>query len=635
MASGKKDDHASRLDTTVHGMTDTKQEPSPARHEVVAVAEGSSGTRDGDVPEAECEEVPMTRLCLITFALSLAGLLTALDATMLASGPGPALPAITSDFQALDHIGWYTSVFLLAQMPFQLAFGRLITFYEPKLFNMVALAGFEVGTVLCATAPSSAVFILGRAISGLGAAGMMAGAFAIIGHIPIRRRPQLISLFFIVQSVAYTAGPSMAGALTDSYLTWRFSFWLQLPLGFVAVTTLFFVLEPKPSPKGHLPMWTKLSSCDLAGTGLLVSCLALFFLALEWGGAARSYAAPQVWGCLLGSGLLAVAFVSLQVAKKDSGLVPLHLARQRTVACCCIFSALYGAANMIHFTLLPTYLQTVHDISATLSGVYQLPITLSNITSMALASTVITKYGHYLPFLRAGPLIYLVGAVLFQQMRVTSTAAWYLSAEISIGAGFGLAVHSSLLAVQVVCTGDDIPVAAVMEVFSQQLGRSVGISIAQSVFVQALQGGLADIAAASPPIASEQVLGLAGQGLEEMVRTMQAVEPAVRAAVKQALNSAVATAYILPVAATAGAAVVVWVVENRTIDVSKKAAADVPADRGGETALMQNGGKKAARSADLAASGNSQYRSGPGDRDLGGQGPRDGCIAVPGDAMDA
>lgn len=104
-------------------------------------------------------------------------------------------------------------------MPFQLVFGRLVAFFEPKLFYMLSVLVFEVGSVLCATAPASAVFILGRAVAGFGAAGMTAAGFAIIGHTPMRERPRLMAFFMALQAVAYTSGPTMSGALTDSHLT--------------------------------------------------------------------------------------------------------------------------------------------------------------------------------------------------------------------------------------------------------------------------------------------------------------------------------------------------------------------------------------------------------------------------------
>ncbi|KXJ85804.1 major facilitator superfamily domain-containing protein [Microdochium bolleyi] len=509
------------------------------------------------------EDLQKWRIYLTTLALGLMGLLAAFDASML----GPALPAITSEFQALDHIGWYTSAYLLAQMPFQLVFSRLAAFYEAKLFNIVALAVFEVGSVICALAPNSSVFILGRAVSGLGAAGMVAGGFVVIGNIPIRERPRLLAIFFALQSIASTAGPTLSGALTDSYLTW--------PVGAVALGTFYCVVPKAPSSKARLPLSEKLRSCYPLDTSLLIACLVLLFLAFQWAGSSRSYSHPRVWGCLLGSGLLAVGFAVLQVRNKGNGLVPLRLITHRSIAGSCLISLCNGASNITHITILPTYLQTVHGLSATISGLYQLPITGSNISAMAIASTVVSKTGKLLPFLYAGPPIYLVGAVLLQRLQPDSPLSWILGSAVPVGAGFGSTVQGCLLTVQNACstpeTREDMPVAAVMEVFAQQLGRSVAISIAQSVFVQKLYTGLEALAASSSPSGEQNVLlGLAGQGLEQMVRTMDTFEPGMRTAVRGALSLAVTTAFILPVAAMAIASVATLLVERKNIDVSKK-----------------------------------------------------------------
>lgn len=331
----------------------------------------------------------------------------------------------------------------------------------------------------------------------------------------------------------------------------------------MALVILYIVVDRAPSPKQHIPLRSKLARCDPLGAALLVSCLVLLFLALEWGGNVLPYSSPQVWGCFLGSGILLGAFSASQAMKKDNGVIPVRLLRQRTVAMCCVFSALYGMANVTHITLLPTYLQTVHGVSATLSGVFQLPTTLSNLASITLTGLAISAWGHYVPFLCSGPLVYLVGAVLFQQLRADSSRAQYIGYQVPVGAGFGIAIHSSMLAVQAVTTPADMAVASVMEVFSGQLGRAVGISVAQSLFVQTLRRGLRRI------VPADEAGGFADEGLEGMVEAMGRLDEPLRKEFRQVLNKALTTAFVVPVAATAAAAVVAWFVEWRTIDVTK------------------------------------------------------------------
>ncbi len=142
---------------------------------------------------------------------------------------GPAIPRITSDFHTLDDIGWYTSAYLLAQLSCQPVFGRFFLYFQPKLWYSMFVLVFEVGSVLCATAPNSPAFVLGRAVAGCGAAGILTGSIAIYGDAaPMRERPRGMALIASFQSIAYMSGPVLSGALTGSRLTWRFCFWINL-----------------------------------------------------------------------------------------------------------------------------------------------------------------------------------------------------------------------------------------------------------------------------------------------------------------------------------------------------------------------------------------------------------------------
>jgi hypothetical protein len=202
-----------------------------------------------------------------------------------------------------------------------------------------------------------------------------------------------------------------------------------------------------------------------------------------------------------------------------------------------------------------------------MSGVYQITMTAANIFSITIAGFAMTAWGHYLPFLWLGPLVYLPGSVLYQRLQPGSTAAEYIGYQAIIGVGFGLAIHSSIIAIQNVSSPEDMPIACVTEIFCGQLGRAFGISIAQSIFVRTLKQSLLDI------VSPEQADDFEKDGLETMVAVMRTLDNPVRDRLRGALNNAIATALILPVATTAAAAVVTWFAELRSIDVSKKAKA--------------------------------------------------------------
>jgi MFS family permease len=140
-----------------------------------------------------------------------------------------AIPRITSELNSIDDIGWYASAYLLAQMSLQPTFGRVYIYFEAKIMFLISLFMFEVGSVICAVAPSSPVLILGRAIAGAAAAGMLTGNLAIFGQVvPLRNRPRGMAIMTGLYSIATLAGPTVGGLLTDSRLTWRFCFWINL-----------------------------------------------------------------------------------------------------------------------------------------------------------------------------------------------------------------------------------------------------------------------------------------------------------------------------------------------------------------------------------------------------------------------
>lgn len=244
-------------------------------------------------------------------------------------------------------------------------------------------------------------------------------------------------------------------------------------------------------------------------------------------------------------------------------VIPLRIFKQRTVAVCCIFSTLYGIASITYSMLLPTYFQTVHDTTATLSGIYYIPMTIASVVGIIITGFSITAWGHYVPFMWAGPLVFMTGSVLFHLLEPSSTQAQYLGYQIITGLGFGLSIHVSLIAVQVVSLPEDMPSACVTELLSGQIGGAVGVSIAQNLFLSTLREELRQI------VSPEEAVTFANSGLKAMVETMKTLEVGMREQFRHALNNSVTTAFVVPIAVTALAEVASWFIERRTVDVSK------------------------------------------------------------------
>jgi MFS family permease len=235
-----------------------------------------------------------------------------------------AIPQITSDFKSLNDIGWYGSSYLIAQMALLPTCGRLYAFYNIKWVYCISLAVFEIGSIVSAVAPNSMTLIIGRAISGLGAAGLVSGTTTILSYcVSLKKQAMLSPIVLGMYNIGSAIGPLVGGSITDSkVLTWRFIFWINLPFGAVALVLVWFTLrKPPPAVKGDLPWNQKLRQLDLLGATLLLGATVCLNLALQWGGIVYPWSDAKVFGCLIGFGLLLITFLCLQVRGKEK-LVP-------------------------------------------------------------------------------------------------------------------------------------------------------------------------------------------------------------------------------------------------------------------------------------------------------------------------
>ncbi|KDN60537.1 putative major facilitator superfamily transporter [Colletotrichum sublineola] len=164
-------------------------------------------------------------LALLSTVFTIATFMIAIDGSILAT----AIPKITSDFHQLDDVPWYGSAYLFTEMAFQPTFGRLYTLFEARVLYLISIILFEVGSILCAASPNSAVLITGRVVSGTGAAGLLCGSLAVYGRsVPLRARPFGMALVTSMYGIAGVLGPTLGGLITDTpRLTWRFCFWRQ------------------------------------------------------------------------------------------------------------------------------------------------------------------------------------------------------------------------------------------------------------------------------------------------------------------------------------------------------------------------------------------------------------------------
>lgn len=270
------------------------------------------------------------------------------DGTILAT----AIPKITNAFNSLDDVGWYGSSFLFTNCTVQLFFGKLYTFYSAKWVFLSGLGIFEIGSLVCAVAPNSVSLIIGRAIAGIGAAGLFSGAIIIIANtVPLRIRPIYIGILSSMHSIASVAGPILGGAFTD-HLSWRWCFWINLPLGGLTAIGIFFLMPTRAGEVQPLPWKDQVKQFDLPGTLTMIPSIICLLLALQWGGSKYDWKNARIIVLMILFVLLFAAFVGIQIWQKDRATVPVRLMKNRSVFgaswyACCISAPMFVVAYYV------------------------------------------------------------------------------------------------------------------------------------------------------------------------------------------------------------------------------------------------------------------------------------------------
>jgi MFS family permease len=275
------------------------------------------------------------KFAAVMIAMGLALILVGLDNTILAT----AIPSVTNHFKTIADIGWYASAYRLTSSSLQFMFGKFYSLFSVKIVFLVALAIFETGSLIAASAPTSKALIVGRAISGVGSAGVIQGIFTMITQtVPLRRRSMYGGLGAGIESVASVSAPLLGGVLTDN-LSWRWCFWINLPLGAVTLVVVGFLFEnPRVNPNLSLPLKAKLARLDLLGTAIFVPSITALLLALQWGGSKYGWASARIIILLVAFTALIGIFGWLQYRKGDSATLPTRIITRRSILCGAWFS---------------------------------------------------------------------------------------------------------------------------------------------------------------------------------------------------------------------------------------------------------------------------------------------------------
>ncbi|KAM0342627.1 hypothetical protein ACHAPU_009356 [Fusarium lateritium] len=439
----------------------------------------ASGAENGG---AQQEYPTGVKLGLITLALCLAVFVMALDNSIIAT----AIPRITDAFESLNDVGWYGSAYMLTTAALQLFFGKLYTYGSIKWTFLSAIAIFEVGSLICGVAPDSVTLIVGRAIAGVGGAGIFAGALTILAFsVPLHRRPIYTGLVSGMWGISSVAGPLLGGLFTDK-VSWRWCFYINLPIGFVTVVVIYFFF-PEPERDIEPATWrVRFWQLDPIGTAIFMPAIVCLLLALQWGGIDYEWDDSIITSLFMLSAFLLILFVFVQYKMDENATVPPRIAKMRTVWAGAFFSFNTGACFLTAMYFLPIWFQAVQGQSPIMSGVRNLPMLLGIVLFAMAAGAAVTVWGYYTPFMIAGSVLMAIGFGLITTFEVeTSTAKW-VGYQLIAGIGVGIGLQQSLIAVQVVCEMVDVPTATALIVFSQTLGGALCVTAGNTVFTNTL-----------------------------------------------------------------------------------------------------------------------------------------------------
>lgn len=421
---------------------------------------------------------------------------------------------MTNEFNSLGDIGWYGSAYMITGCAFQLTYGRIYTFYSPKWVFFSSVAFFELGSLVCGVAPSSNAFIVGRAIAGLGSSGILGGTIVLMVHIvPLRQRPMYQGFMGAIFLVASVGGPLLGGVFTTD-ATWRWCFYMNLPIGGLAMALIVLFLHLPPSPPSTpLTFREKLSKLDPFGTLCLLTGIISLLLALQWGGSTYAWSSPRIIALFTLFGLLALAFIALQLHLRERATVPPRIVAYRSVSASAFFAFCISAALVILSTYLPVWFQAIQGVNAITSGYHLLPLILGVVVASITAGALVSAIGYYTPVLIACSVLMSIGAGLLSTFSPTTPSSSWIGYQVLFGLGIGLGQQQAGLAAQTVLPDKDVPTGVAVKFFAQGLGGAVFVSVAQNVLSTKLVAGLAGVQGFEPA----QVVALGATELRAIV----------------------------------------------------------------------------------------------------------------------
>ncbi|KAF4959432.1 hypothetical protein FGADI_1653 [Fusarium gaditjirri] len=425
-------------------------------------------------------------------SMAIACFLSGLDLTIVAV----AVPSITDEFQTISDIGWYSAAYGMTLSAFVFFFGQIYTLFSIKAVFLIGIATFEIGSLICTLASSSTIFILGRAVSGLGRGAINGGLFKLLRQcFPLSKQAITNSFFGSIQSVGLITAPTIGGALIDAF-SWRACFGVNLPLGVMClVLTAYGVLEQPPRSDGPvMTLKEKVKKVDFFGMLLAVPAISFLLMALQWGGTKFGWGTWQIIVPLVGCALLFMAFGYLQYRQGDSALLPPRILKQRSIIAGMWYGASCEGVLAVTEYYMSIYFQGVRGYTPTKAGLLALPMVGGLAIALIISGVGTTWIGYYYPFMLATSVLTPIASGLLTTLDLEERIAKAVGLLTFLGLAVGLGLQGPQVALQAVLPTEDVSLGGAVITFGAGMGSALWICASATLFQDRLSKEIQDAA---------------------------------------------------------------------------------------------------------------------------------------------
>ncbi|KAK1574457.1 major facilitator superfamily domain-containing protein [Colletotrichum navitas] len=498
------------------------------------------------------------RWYLIVFAILSSTFLFALDNTVVAD----VQPQIVLQFDAIRDLAWLGVAFIMAATAVNLVFGQLYSHLKPKWLYIGSVVVFEAGSALCGAAPDIESLIVGRALCGLGGVGMYVGVMVLIAETTtIQERPMYLACIGLTWGLGTILGPLVGGAFADSDATWRWAFYINLPIGGLAAPVYIFML-PSPDPQPGASILKRLADIDWVGAVLMLGAIVTFTMAISFGGVMYEWNSGSEIALFVVAGVLFIVFGVQQAyciaTTKEHRLFPVELISTRkyyrTIILMFCVTASGGCAIFIPVYFIPIFFQFARGDSAIDAAVRLLPFILLmvvvTLAQGAMLSHPSGKFGLYMPWFTVGGAITVTAATLMYVVETDTSTSWVYGASAMLGAGVGTYTQAGFSISQASVPEHMAAVASSLMALAQTSGINIALAVSNAVFLNRAETRLTEILPDN--VTEDQIhLAIAGVGTDFVTTLPPQMQQEVLEAIVEALN----LPYILVI--TAGSVVLV------------------------------------------------------------------------------